>query len=89
MYADRTPRYHCTFAFQTFVEAVDLDLHNTLTPYTDFALVEAHGEQLLDLYIRLGSELDWNGWMRTSVQLAAAEGNHEVFHRLLDVGPSV
>ena len=79
----------CIFQFHAFIEAVDPDLHDTLRPYHDAALVEAHGEQLLDLHIRLASELDWKEWMRTSMEVAASAGNAQVFRRLSHVGPSI
>lgn len=82
-------RYNCAFPFQAFIKAADLDLHSILTPYADAALVETHGEQLLEQYIRLASELDWKEWMRASVEVAATAGNTHVFRRLLGVGPSI
>ena len=85
----RKPRYNSTFRCWAFIAAADPDLHNTLKPYADGELVEAHGEQLLDLHVRLASELDWNAWIRSSVEVAAASGNPQVFRRLLEVGPSV
>lgn len=52
-------RYYCSFRFGKFIQVADPDLHSALKPYSDVTLVEAHGEQLLDLYIWLASELDW------------------------------
>eukprot|EP00752_Nemacystus_decipiens_P007973 g7125.t2 len=83
------PRYKCSFRCGKFIQVADSDLHHTLKPYRDPRLVEAHGEQLLELYIGLASELDWKEWMRASVEVAASDGNLQVFRRLLGVGPSV
>lgn len=88
-FKDRTYYHRTLYVHASFIEAADSGLPANLRYSQDYALLEAHGEQMLDLYIRLASELEWERWLWISLNVVASAGNPEVFHRLLDASPSV
>ncbi|CAN0380484.1 unnamed protein product, partial [Ectocarpus fasciculatus] len=49
--------------------------------------MEAHAEQILDVFFRLASDADWRKWLRIAVQGAALAGDFSVFGRLLAACP--
>lgn len=65
------------------VAVADRDLHDTLRPYDDPALLESNGEQLLDFVIRLASKQQWKCWLESSMVNAASTGATDVFFRLV------
>ncbi|CAM9353105.1 unnamed protein product [Ectocarpus sp. 4 AP-2014] len=73
--------------FQGFLPTADPDLHYALRSFLDGSAVEAHAEQILDVFCRLASDAEWRKWLRLAVQVAAYAGNLSVFDRLLAACP--
>ncbi|CAM9254690.1 unnamed protein product [Hapterophycus canaliculatus] len=81
-------RYSCWYKREsliTFLQATDADLHIRLSPYDDVVLLEAHGEQVLDLFIRLAPQQVWVEWLRESLKLVASAGRGDMFTKLFAV----
>lgn len=68
-----------------FIQAADADLHGRLTPYRDAVLLEDHGEQVLDVFIRLASQEVWMKWLQASLKMVAFWGREEIFTKLFTV----
>ncbi|CAN0278410.1 unnamed protein product [Ectocarpus fasciculatus] len=73
--------------FQGFLPTADPGLHYALRSYRDSSAIEARGEQILDVFVRLSSDAEWREWLRIAVQVAAHAGNLSVFDRLLAACP--
>lgn len=58
------------------------ELHNVLCPYDDPALLERHGEQLLDLVVCLSSKEQWNTCLDLSMNVAASTGKRDILFGL-------
>lgn len=77
--------YYCawSYAFPDILEDADPELHDALHPYRDPDLLESHGENILDIVIRLASPQQWREWIGISADVAASSGASGVFVRLL------
>ncbi|CAM9799628.1 unnamed protein product, partial [Ectocarpus fasciculatus] len=73
--------------FRHFLPTADPGLHHALGSYRDSSAIEAHAEQVLDVFVRLASDAEWRQWLRLAVQVAAVAGNLSVFDRLLAACP--
>lgn len=58
------------------------ELDRTLRPYCDPALLESHGEQLLDLFIRLASKEQWKSWLDVSARITVSMEATDILVRL-------
>lgn len=67
----------------SIVEVADPELHHALHPYNDLALLDSHGEHLLDFVVRLASEGQWKDWLEDVMKKAASTGATGVLVRLL------
>lgn len=56
--------------------------------FSDLRPLLGHGEELLDIVIRLASEDEWATWLKLSLQVAARGGSDHVFFKLLAFGGS-
>lgn len=70
-----------------FIASVDADLNAVLQPYNDAALIELHGEDILDLFIRLASEARWNKLCFCMLEISASGRSAVAFHRLFPLCP--
>lgn len=57
-------------------------MHGVLAPFRDPTLLEAHGEQVLELFVSKAPERVWMRWLRASLRVAAHADNVDVFFRL-------
>ena len=76
--------YRCSWQplFRPFLPTVDPGLHGILDPYQDATLLEAHGEQLLDVYITKAPEAVWKSWLFSSLRVAVRADRVDLFRRL-------
>ncbi|CAM9964451.1 unnamed protein product [Ectocarpus fasciculatus] len=73
--------------FRDFLPTADPGLHYALRSYLERSAMEARGEQILDVFVRLSSDAEWRKWLRMAVKVAALAGNLSVFDRLLAACP--
>ncbi|CAM9376941.1 unnamed protein product, partial [Ectocarpus sp. 8 AP-2014] len=56
--------------FQGFLPTADPDLHYALRSHRGGSAIEAHAEQILDVFFRLASDAEWRKWLSLAVQVA-------------------
>lgn len=78
--------YLCTWwrcqPLKSFLATANPGLHGILDPYTDWILLESHGEQFLELFITKAGEEVWREWLWYSLNVAALADRVDVFRRL-------
>ncbi|CAM9739934.1 unnamed protein product [Ectocarpus fasciculatus] len=63
------------------------DLNAVLEPYDDAALLEQHGEDVFDLFVRLASEELWGRWILLLLEVSASGRSSVAFHGLFPLCP--
>lgn len=66
----------------SFLQTAAPVLYSRMSPFKDTALLEAHGEEFLELVINKAPEAEWMEWLFKSLLVAARADNTDVFHRL-------
>ena len=84
--ARRPHRVVCSWlgpeCLRPFLQRAAPGLFSVLKPFTDAALLEAHGEEFLELLINKAPDADWTAWLQVSMEVAARADNANVFRRL-------
>ena len=65
-----------------FLQTAEPDMFGMLSPFNDSTLLQAHGEEFLELLINKAPDAEWTEWLFTSLLVAARADNIHVFHRL-------
>ncbi|CAN0456871.1 unnamed protein product [Ectocarpus sp. 12 AP-2014] len=73
--------------FPPFIASVDADLNAVCQPYSDAALIELRGGNILDLFIRLASEARWNKFWFYMLEISASGRRAVAFDRLFSLCP--
>ncbi|CAM9279583.1 unnamed protein product [Ectocarpus sp. 4 AP-2014] len=65
------------------------DLNAVLEPYDDVTLLEQHGADVFDLFIRLASEELWGQWILLLLEVSASGRSAIAFHGLFPLCPGL
>lgn len=84
---DDQPFFSCWFRGRLtstgpFLQTAASALHSTLNPFNDTAVLEAHGEEFLELLVNKASDKEWTYWLFKSLMVTARADNIDVFRRL-------